>query len=119
MYPSPSWAGRKTTPMMMKVSANWLSIQCAAAEAPTGSHQVLATKKYVLAKVISQITSSNARPIPTLLNPKDLTKGFPHGRRRASQRKHQSAASVPQPRVKKASESSEKTSHGSPRISPD
>src|SRR5579863_8602811 len=36
----------------------------AAAEAPTGSHQVFATKKYVLAKVISQITTSNASPIP-------------------------------------------------------
>src|SRR5579863_7527638 len=36
----------------------------AAAEAPAGSHQVFATKKYVLAKVISQITTSNASPIP-------------------------------------------------------
>src|SRR5580704_11594553 len=35
----------------------------AAAEAPTGSHQVLAIKKYVLTRVISQITSSRTRPI--------------------------------------------------------
>src|SRR6266849_6022191 len=34
------------------------------AAAPTGSHQVLKTKKYVLTNVISQITAINARPIP-------------------------------------------------------
>ncbi len=36
----------------------------AASAAPTGNHQVLATKKYVLTNVISQMTASNARPIP-------------------------------------------------------
>src|SRR5215472_2195487 len=51
-------------PIMMKVSLNWPSIHPAAAEAPTGSHQVLATKKYVLTRVISQIKAKSARPIP-------------------------------------------------------
>ena len=55
--------------MMMKVRVNCRSINPADAAAPTGSHQVLATKKYVLASVISQINNSNARPIPqSLLN---------------------------------------------------
>src|SRR5579871_4263268 len=44
--------------------ANWRSMKPVAAEAPTGNHQVLATKKYVLTRVITQINSSNARPIP-------------------------------------------------------
>src|SRR2546423_15079274 len=48
-----------------------------AADAPTGSHQVLATKKYVLTRVISQIKTSNARPIPQ--PPIWKTKGFPQG----------------------------------------
>src|SRR6266568_6345290 len=50
--------------MMRKVRVNWRSMNAADAAAPKGSHQVLATKKYVLANVISQIKSSNARPIP-------------------------------------------------------
>src|SRR5215471_6060586 len=49
---------------MMKVSVNCRSIKPVAAEAPAGSHQVLATKKYVLTNVISQIRTINARPIP-------------------------------------------------------
>src|SRR6266446_2147571 len=44
----------------------------AAAEAPTGSHQVFAIKKYVLTRVISQITTSRTRPIV-----RDLRSGFP------------------------------------------
>src|SRR5262245_31141377 len=35
----------------------------AAAEAPVGNHHVLAMKKYVLANVISQMTSSRMRPM--------------------------------------------------------
>src|SRR5271154_5486135 len=35
----------------------------AAAEAPVGNHQVLATKKYVLAKVISQMTQRRTSPM--------------------------------------------------------
>src|SRR5580704_14934526 len=35
----------------------------AAAEAPVGNHHVLATKKYALTKVISQITMRRTRPI--------------------------------------------------------
>src|SRR6266851_1024316 len=35
----------------------------AAAEAPTGSHHVLATKKYVLTKVISQMMIRRMRPM--------------------------------------------------------
>src|SRR5580692_7008993 len=50
---------------MMKVMVNWRSMNPAAADAPTGSHQVLATKKYVLIKVISHIKTINARPIPS------------------------------------------------------
>jgi len=48
----------------------------AAAEAPLGSHQVLATKKYVLAMVISQITQK--RTSPMCLDPLLIDKiGFP------------------------------------------
>src|SRR2546429_1722984 len=43
----------------------------AAAEAPAGSHHVFATKKYVLTRVISQITTSKTRPIV-----RDLRSGF-------------------------------------------
>src|SRR5258708_31680149 len=50
--------------MSTNVRANCPSIKPAAWAAPTGSHHVLETKKYVLARVISQITTSNARPIP-------------------------------------------------------
>src|ERR1035437_267786 len=74
MYPSPSCAARKTTPMMMKVRVNCRSINPAAEAAPTGSHHVLASKKYVLASVISQINSINARPIP---QPSRAQKDFP------------------------------------------
>src|ERR1700732_2938809 len=35
----------------------------AAADAPVGNHQVLATKKYVLTNVISQTTMRTTRPI--------------------------------------------------------
>ena len=104
--------------MITKVRANCASIQPAAADAPTGSHQVLATKKYVLTRVISQIKTSNARPIPQS-PPKDDTKGFPHGRCPAPQRKQQSAASVPQPRVKKSVAYLGKAGHGLTRISTD
>jgi hypothetical protein len=48
----------------MNVSVNCPSMKPVAAEAPTGSHQVLATKNYVLVRVISQINTINARPIP-------------------------------------------------------
>src|SRR5947207_9214346 len=48
----------------MKVNVNCRSINPADAAAPTGNHHVLATKKYVLTNVISQIKTSNARPIP-------------------------------------------------------
>ena len=49
-----------------------------AAEAPTGYHQVLATKKYVLTSVITQINSSNARPIPqSSPRRKTIRKDFP------------------------------------------
>ena len=49
-----------------------------AAEAPTGNHHVLATKKYVLTRVISQIKTINARPIPTIPPiPKATRKDFP------------------------------------------
>src|SRR5579871_927808 len=64
MYPSPNCAARNTIPIRMNVSVNCPSIHCAAAAAPAGSHQVLATKKYVLIRVISQIKTINARPIP-------------------------------------------------------
>src|SRR6266850_7146536 len=43
----------------------------AAAEAPAGNHHVFARKKYVLTKVISQITISRTRPIA-----RDLQSGF-------------------------------------------
>src|SRR5437660_7013780 len=43
----------------------------AAAEAPAGSHQVFATKKYVLTSVICQITMCRTRPIA-----RDLRSGF-------------------------------------------
>src|SRR5882757_10267510 len=35
----------------------------AAADAPTGNHHVLAIKKYVLTKVISQMTTRRMRPM--------------------------------------------------------
>jgi hypothetical protein len=35
----------------------------AAADAPTGNHHVLARKKYVLMKVISQMTTRKTRPM--------------------------------------------------------
>src|SRR5947207_3188735 len=43
--------------------ANCRSIPAAAAEAPTGIHQVLAKKNHELARVISQMTNRSASPI--------------------------------------------------------
>src|ERR1700723_1219097 len=48
----------------------------AAAEAPVGNHHVLATKKYVLAKVISQITQRRTSPMyqsPAVIEKIDFT----------------------------------------------
>src|ERR1700674_3492998 len=61
-YPKESCAARKTIPINTKVRASCPSMNFAASAAPTGSHQVLATKKYVLIREISQITASNRRP---------------------------------------------------------
>src|SRR5215469_4358082 len=61
--PNPPWAATKTMPMSTYVRANWWSIHGAAAETPCGNHQVWATKKYVLKKVISQMMTRRARPI--------------------------------------------------------
>src|ERR1700752_5335710 len=67
-----------------------------AAEAPAGSHQVLATKKYVLTRGISQIKIINARPIRQYPQVPNDVKGFPHGLCSVPQRKPKSAASVSQ-----------------------
>ncbi len=64
MYPSAKLRRDEYDPHDHECERELVSIQAAAAEAPTGSHQVLATKKYVLIRVISQIKASNARPIP-------------------------------------------------------
>src|SRR5579863_269804 len=74
-------------PISTNVSANCPSMNFVAAEAPTGSHQVLATKKYVLAKVISQITAINARPIPQSSDQTVTRDVFPTASCRAPQRK--------------------------------
>src|SRR3974390_2720749 len=50
-------------PMRTNVTENCRSMAAAAVDAPTGNHQVLATKKYVLTNVISQIKQRRTRPI--------------------------------------------------------
>src|SRR5947207_11073524 len=106
--------------MRISVRVNCPSINPVAAEAPTGSHQVLATKKYVLAKVISQITTSNARPIP---QSSQKTNGKNDKKRRettsvyrAQQHVQRSAASLPQALEDIAQEKISHGFHGCSRI---
>src|SRR3984893_16186582 len=72
----------------------------AASAAPTGNHQVFATKKYVLTNVISQMTASNARPIP---DPPGHRNDFPTAASAKKTCAQQSAASLPQPHLTNAS----------------
>src|SRR6266536_426224 len=61
--PNVNWAATKIMPMRTKVTANWWSSAAVAAEAPAGNHQAFARKKYVLAKVISQMTQRRTSPM--------------------------------------------------------
>src|ERR1700736_6293449 len=79
----------------------------AASAAPTGNHQVLATKKYVLINVISHMTTINARPIP---QPSWARNDFPTavcGKLTAPR----SAASLPQAYEKVPSDFVQRTGH--------